>query len=343
MEAISKSVHPPTSGNYGLSDIIRALEWVQLNIQHFGGDAKAVTLFGHRAGATLVTALASSEHAKNLFARAWATSGGAIFPGKSLAESEQASEEYLTGLPCKDIECLKEQSADALIEATPDTWRKPSPDLPQRSETDPGKRHEWLVLDGKVLKQHPADVWSSEEGLPVKLVLGTTAHAAASDKLLLRHTTWTPELIKSHIEESMLGVNLTDDVLSKYPATYQGLVSLVSDIRVVCPLLAISSQQRGVPFYIVTQPRGEQNIADIDSDVDAILGRYEPRSPEQRRYVAAMQSLFYHYVWHGEVLMTENVGNKVLVVGQDVIPASNYTHCDFWINNDIVPKYAQLD
>lgn len=119
---------------------------------------------------------------------------------------------------------------------------------------------------------------------------------------------------------------------------------MVSDIRVVCPLLAISTQQKGVPFYVVTQTRGEQNISDVDSDVDAILGRYEPKTPEQRRYLTAIQQLFYHYVWHGEVLPTEDIrSNKVLIVGQDVLPSTNYNHCNFWIKNDFVPKYAQMD
>lgn len=50
LDVLSKHVHPPTSGNYGLSDIVQALRWIQLNIEHFGGDPTAVTLFGHRAG-----------------------------------------------------------------------------------------------------------------------------------------------------------------------------------------------------------------------------------------------------------------------------------------------------
>jgi len=60
-EAIKKDIHPPTSGNYGLSDIVVALKWIELNIKHFGGDNSSVTLLGHRAGGTLVTALTASR------------------------------------------------------------------------------------------------------------------------------------------------------------------------------------------------------------------------------------------------------------------------------------------
>lgn len=81
LDTLSKSTHPPSSGNYGLSDILAVLKWVNLNIHHFGGNPKSVTLFGHRAGATMVSALVTSPQAKDLFARAWVTSGAAIFPG----------------------------------------------------------------------------------------------------------------------------------------------------------------------------------------------------------------------------------------------------------------------
>lgn len=60
-EAIKKDIHPPTSGNYGLSDIVVALKWIKRNIENFGGDKKLVTLLGHRAGGTLVTALTASR------------------------------------------------------------------------------------------------------------------------------------------------------------------------------------------------------------------------------------------------------------------------------------------
>ena len=65
--ALSRSAHPQTSGNYGLSDIKMALEWVKQNIAAFGGDPDAVTVLGYRAGATLVTALTSSSSAKGIF------------------------------------------------------------------------------------------------------------------------------------------------------------------------------------------------------------------------------------------------------------------------------------
>jgi len=47
-------------GNYGLYDILAALEWIKVNVQSFGGDPSHVTLMGHGHGAALVNLLAIS-------------------------------------------------------------------------------------------------------------------------------------------------------------------------------------------------------------------------------------------------------------------------------------------
>lgn len=274
LKTLSQADYPHVSGNYGLSDIIEALKWVHLNIEHFGGDKDSVILFGHRAGATLVTALATMKGVENLFTRAWASSGGAIYPKKQLNESEADNLSFLSNVQCENATCLRAVDAVTLTNAVPDVWRKPQPDLPAKSE-DPDKRHEWLVLDGQMLKEHPATVWANAEDLPVKLVVGTTAQASASEKLLLKYQPWTEDLVTQHVKDSFLSdKNLVDETLDKYPRSYKGLVTIVSDIRTVCPLFAISTQMQNVPFYVVTQSRGEQDLADIDSDIDAILGRY---------------------------------------------------------------------
>jgi para-nitrobenzyl esterase len=58
------------SGNYGTLDVIRGLEWVQNNIQAFGGDADNVTLFGESAGGFDTLAMMASPLAEGLFHRA---------------------------------------------------------------------------------------------------------------------------------------------------------------------------------------------------------------------------------------------------------------------------------
>lgn len=123
------------------------------------------------SGATLVTALSTIKEAATLFNRTWASSGGAIYPKKQLNESEAENLSFLSYVQCEDAACLRDEDAVTLTNAVPDIWRKAQPDLPSKNE-DPEKRHEWLVLDGRILKEHPATVWANTENLPVKLVLG---------------------------------------------------------------------------------------------------------------------------------------------------------------------------
>ncbi|XP_018322396.1 neurotactin [Agrilus planipennis] len=338
---LTKSVHPPTSGNYGLSDIVEALKWVQLNIEHFGGDKNSVTLFGHRAGATLVTALATTKDAKLLFKQAWASSGSTIFPTKTLSESERGSSSYLEAISCDSVNCLREKEPEVLTNNIEDLWRKPIFDLPTPTE-DPTKRHEWLVMDGNIIRDSPRVLWSREEGIPVQLIIGTTAHAAYSEKLRLKYTDWTEELVKKHVNESKIGhSNLTEEVFKLYPPSFRGLVTMISDIRIVCPLFYMTEEMPNTTFYVVSQPRGELDIADVDSDIDAIFGRYEPKTVAQRRYVSSIQQLFYYFITHRKIGLEKT--KRVLVVEQDALPQDTYSHCDFWKKHDFVPKYSQLD
>ena len=89
LDSLSERVYPKASGNYGLGDIVSALEWVSRNIQHFGGHPKKVTLLGRGEGATLVTTLTATPKAKGLFQRVWATNGAGKLSEKSLEEANR--------------------------------------------------------------------------------------------------------------------------------------------------------------------------------------------------------------------------------------------------------------
>ena len=201
-DPLSREAHPPSSGNYGLFDILTALQWVKLNIHYFGGDPTNVTLWGHRAGGTLVTSLIGTYEARNLFQRVWISSGSAIFPTRELKESEKSNEAFLNSINCKDVTCLREKTAEEIMEAVPLSWLTPNDGLPQVQEAN-NRKHEWLVRDGIIVKQHIGEILSAGD-LTVKIVMGTTAQSGRLPQSINYNSSIEPQELKRIVQESAL-------------------------------------------------------------------------------------------------------------------------------------------
>jgi para-nitrobenzyl esterase len=107
------------SGNYGMMDAIAMLQWVKKNISAFGGDPNNVTIAGESAGANMVGALVGSPHAKGLFHRAIAESGG--YMGLTMAKmrtSAQAQETGAKAVAALGVKSIAELRAKPLAELT---------------------------------------------------------------------------------------------------------------------------------------------------------------------------------------------------------------------------------
>src|SRR4051794_9542427 len=109
------------SGNYGMLDQIRALNWVRANVAGFGGDAGRVTIAGQSAGASAVCTMLASPLAAGLFARAIVESIGCNQGPNSLQAAEQTSQRSAAAVGCADaatmLTCLRSAWAPNLIAA----------------------------------------------------------------------------------------------------------------------------------------------------------------------------------------------------------------------------------
>jgi len=93
--------------NRAFLDQLCALQWVQKNIESFGGDPQCVTVFGESAGAFSVYQLAASPKAKGLFQRAIAM-GGMAQTCAPASEYHQATRDALgdVGVAAGDADAL---------------------------------------------------------------------------------------------------------------------------------------------------------------------------------------------------------------------------------------------
>lgn len=96
------------------------LQWVQDNIEHFGGNKNSVTIWGQSSGGTSVAYQMISPLSQGRFHRAISNSGGLLGPARSgVARQQAVTLAELMNCPADDtnemIECLRRVSPENLI------------------------------------------------------------------------------------------------------------------------------------------------------------------------------------------------------------------------------------
>ena len=139
----------PATGNEGLLDQVKALEWVQENIASFGGNPDNVTISGFSAGGMSVGTLLAMPAARGKFHKAMNRSGAANIVG-TMDNAVKASRQYLNVLGVKehDIDGLRKLTTQELL----DGQQK----LSMRSRESGGQALSFQpVVDGNILPDYP--------------------------------------------------------------------------------------------------------------------------------------------------------------------------------------------
>jgi len=148
------------ASNVGMRDMVLALDWVQDNIENFGGSPDRVTIFGQSGGGGKVSVLTAMPSARGKLHR------GIIMSGSTLecelpSSATETSERF-----------IKNTGASSIAELKRMPWEQLSAESERQGFTM------GPTVDGKSLPTHPYSPGAPAVSAEVPLIVGTTEFEA---------------------------------------------------------------------------------------------------------------------------------------------------------------------
>lgn len=250
-----------SSGNYGFSDQLLALQWVHDNIEKFGGDPNSVTIMGQSSGGTSVFALLSMPASKGLYHGAISLSGSPNIT-MSLEQSMGQNEPIIFRTTCKSesnttyplaslstsassqamgvVNCMKNLSSQFLVKLIPEAWSTPGMwDLP----SDPTGHHfcGLAIVDGDLIPTPFSDALRMNS-VDVPLMIGNMGYEpdAWPERDVSHYSLqeWQ-SLLKYHFKDWKNGSDIADVIYQLYENEafenpQKALDAFVTDYGITC-------------------------------------------------------------------------------------------------------------
>ncbi|MDZ8276749.1 carboxylesterase/lipase family protein [Microbacterium aquimaris] len=238
-------------GNLALKDVLAALEWVQENIEAFGGDPARVTVFGESAGGGLVTTLLATPRAEGLVHRVIAESS----PVSSVygrERSQRVADRFLSLLGEHDPARLRDVPAERIVDAATRVFA-------QIPAADPGTIAFSPIIDGDLVPESPITVLAEGRALPVPLLIGTNKDEASffrfmkSPLLPITDEQIDRMFVDLKVEDPLLTLPEMEQVRAAYEDTRHRAMGLgiARDVGFRMPTLwAVEGHSRVAPTYL---------------------------------------------------------------------------------------------